>query len=81
VSAPLRRFHGTLDVDPVRARKMLGDVVDEVLVHLAAYPDAAVTVRLDIEATSERGFDEKTVRTLSENAKTLKFRSHGFEEE
>ncbi len=77
----LHRFHGTLDVDPVRARKTLGDVVDEVLVHLAAHPDAEVNVRLDIEATSSRGFDEHTVRTLSENAKVLKFRSHGFEEE
>lgn len=77
----LTRFHGTVDVDPVRARKVLTDVVDEVLVHLAAYPDAMVRVSLDIEATSARGFDAKTVLTLSENAKSLKFRSHGFEEE
>jgi len=79
--APLTRFHGTVDVDPVRARMVLTDVVDEVLVHLAAYPDAMVRVSLDIEATSARGFDSKTVLTLSENAKSLKFRSHGFEEE
>jgi predicted AAA+ superfamily ATPase len=79
--AALTRFHGTVDVDPVRARKVLTDVVDEVLVHLAAYPDAMVRVSLDIEATSARGFDSKTVLTLSENAKSLKFRSHGFEEE
>ena len=79
--AALTRFHGTVDVDPVRARKVLIDVVDEVLVHLAAYPDAEVRISLDIEATSARGFDSKTVLTLSENAKSLKFRSHGFEEE
>jgi predicted AAA+ superfamily ATPase len=79
--AMVTRFHGTVDVDPVRARKVLTDVVDEVLVHLAAYPDAIVRVSLDIEATSARGFDSKTVFTLSENAKSLKFRSHGFEEE
>lgn len=77
----LTRFHGTVDVDPVRARKVLTDVVDEVLVHLAAHPDAQVRVSLDIEATSAKGFDPKTVLTLSENAKALKFRSHGFEEE
>ena len=77
----LTRFHGTVDVDPVRARKVLTQVVDEVLVHLAAFPDAAVRVSLDIEATSSKGFDPTTVRTLSENARTLKFRSHGFEEE
>jgi hypothetical protein len=77
----LTRFHGTVDVDPIRARKVLTQVVDEVLVHLAAFPDAAVRVSLDIEATSNKGFDPTTVRTLSENARTLKFRSHGFEEE
>jgi hypothetical protein len=80
-SPALTRFHATLDVDPLRARKVLNDVVDEVLVHLAAHPDAAVRIRLDIEATSVKGFDETIVMTLSENAKVLKFGSHGFEEE
>ena len=39
-----------------------------------------LTVRLEIEATDSTGFDEAQIRTVSENARTLKFDSAGFEE-
>lgn len=35
---------------------------------------------LEIEATAPDGFDEARVRTVSENATTLKFEQSGFEE-
>ena len=38
-----------------------------------------VTVRIEIEATDSEGFDETKVRTVSENANTLKFDQSGFE--
>lgn len=40
-----------------------------------------VKVTIEIEATTAKGFDETRVRTVSENAKTLKFEQSGFEEE
>ena len=39
-----------------------------------------MTVRIEIEATDSGGFNESRVRTVSENAKTLKFDQSGFEE-
>jgi hypothetical protein len=37
-------------------------------------------VTLEIEAEVAAGVPEPTVRTVTENCRTLKFRDHGFEE-
>ena len=39
-----------------------------------------LNVTIEIEATSPDGFDDAKVRTVSENATTLKFEQSGFEE-
>ena len=57
----------------------LKKIADEVLAHLRA-DGVALSVRIEVEATSVAGFDEAKVRTVSENAKTLKFDQSGFEE-
>jgi hypothetical protein len=49
-----------------------------VLGPLAATPGAELTVTIEIEATAPGGFDEGKVRTVSENATTLKFEQSGF---
>jgi len=54
-------------------------VADEVLAHLRT-EGVHLTVRVEIEATSTTGFDETKVRTVSENANTLKFEQSGFED-
>jgi hypothetical protein len=38
-----------------------------------------VTVTLEIEASIPNGASEQVVRTVTENSRTLKFESHGFE--
>ncbi len=38
-------------------------------------------VRMEIHAHKRDGFDENTVRTVSENARTLKFDQSGFEDD
>ena len=57
-----------------------GLIAEEVIAHLAGLVDAEVTVTLDIAANLPDGAPEHTVRTVSENSRTLKFDSHGFEE-
>lgn len=52
---------------------------DEVITHLRQ-PGTDLVVKIEIEATDAAGFDESEVRTVSENAKTLKFDQSGFEE-
>ena len=77
----LRRFHGTVALDAKRVGRDAGRIAEEVLAHLAALPGAEVSVTLEIEVRLPGGAGEQTVRIVSENAKTLKFSSQGFEEE
>ena len=55
-------------------------IAEEVIAHLAGLVDAKVTVTLDIAANLPDGAPEHTVRTVSEDSRTRKFDSHGFEE-
>jgi hypothetical protein len=51
-----------------------------VISHLAGLVGADVKVTLDIDATIPNGAREQVVRTVTENCRTLKFTTHGFEE-
>lgn len=42
---------------------------------------AEVTVRLEIAADLPQGASDQVVRTVTENGRTLKFETHGFEKE
>jgi hypothetical protein len=75
-----RRFYGVVVVDPVRMSRDAGQVADEVVKHLTGLVETDVDVRIEITARSDEGFDDDTVRTVTENARTLKFDQHGFEE-
>ncbi len=68
-------------LDPVRMSRDAGQVADEVVKHLVGHGRPNVEVRVEITATSEDGFPDDVVRTVTENAKTLKFDQHGFERE
>lgn len=76
-----RRFFGTRTLSPDRYAGDFKKITDEVLAHLAAVPGVRLTVSLEIEAVVDDGFDEEKLRTVGENARTLKFDQHGFEEE
>ncbi|GIV75831.1 MAG: hypothetical protein KatS3mg050_0225 [Litorilinea sp.] len=76
-----RRFYGSVDLDPLRASRDAATLVDEILRHLAALPDAEIRVTLEIQAHIPDGAPEHVVRTVTENARTLKFNNYGFEEE
>ena len=79
VTAP-KRFHGTVNLDPTRLGRDAGRIGDEIVAHLAGLVDANVRVTLEIDAEVRAGVPEQTVRTVTENCRTLKFRDHGFEE-
>ncbi len=76
-----KRFHGTATLDPTRVGRDAGRIADEVIAHLAGLVGAKVTVTLEIEATVPSGVPDQVVRIVTENSRTLKFDSHGFEEE
>ncbi len=76
----LRRFHATAELNPTRIARDAGDISEAIIQHLAALVDAKVTVTLEIQATVPNGVPENVVRTVSENARTLKFIAANFEE-
>jgi hypothetical protein len=59
-------------LDPQKYGKDFAVVVDEVLQRLSA-TGADLEVRLEISATARDGFGDDIVRTVSENAATLRF--------
>jgi len=80
----IRRFHGEVTLsDPRRPIPELTKVVDEVIDRLAQQTDVRLRVTLEIEAehAAADGFSDGTVRTISENAKTLRFKDFGWEKE
>jgi predicted AAA+ superfamily ATPase len=77
----LRRFHGSVRLDSARVGRDAGRIAEEVIAHLAGQLGAEVTVTLEIEARLPNGAGEQLVRTVTENSRTLKFDSQGFEEE
>ncbi|MCG3168781.1 MAG: hypothetical protein CALGDGBN_00288 [Pseudomonadales bacterium] len=76
-----RRFHGTVALDPARVGRDAGKVAEEVIAHLAGLVGAKLTVTMEIEAEMPDGAPDNVVRTVTENSRTLKFSSHGFENE
>jgi predicted AAA+ superfamily ATPase len=76
-----KRFHGSVSLDPARVGRDAGRIADEVISHLAGLVGSTVKVTLEIEAEIQTGAPENVVRTVTENSRTLKFTTHGFEEE
>jgi predicted AAA+ superfamily ATPase len=76
-----RRFHGSVALDPTRVGRDAGRIAEEVIAHLTSLPGAQVRVTLEIEATVPQGVPEQTVRTVTENSRTLRFTSQAFERE
>jgi predicted AAA+ superfamily ATPase len=75
------RFFGSAELDPVRCKRDFDQVADAVLQHLTGQMGAKVTIRIEVEAATEDGFSEATMRTVTENCNTLKFSAHEFEED
>jgi hypothetical protein len=75
------RFHGTVKLDPRTVSTGAGQVSKEVVQHLLSLLGSEVEIVVEIHAKNGNGFGEGLVRTISENCRTLKFDSHGFEEE
>ena len=77
----LKRYHGTVTLDPMRTGRDASRIADEVISHLVGLLGSKVNVTLEIEAEHSDGYPENVVRTVTENSQTLKFKNHGFEKE
>ena len=75
------RFFGSVTVSPERYGRDLARIAQDVVAHLAAAPGTTLEVSVEVHATNPAGFATDTVRTVRENAATLKFDTSGFEAE
>ena len=76
-----KRYHGTVILDSARVGRDASKIADEVITHLAGLIGSSVRVSLEIEAEIPGGAPDNVVRTVTENTRTLKFESSGFEME
>jgi hypothetical protein len=74
-----KRFYGRASLEPVRMLRDLGDIAEAIVAQLDR-AGANVTISVEIEATTDDGFSDDVRRTVSENARTLKFEAHEFED-
>ncbi|MCU1329937.1 MAG: ATPase superfamily [Bryobacterales bacterium] len=76
-----KRFYGCVTLDSGRVGRDAGRIADEVLSHLSGLIGSDVKVTLEIEAQIPSGATDDVIRVVTENAKTLKFNTQGFEVE
>ena len=74
-----QHYYGHVALDPMRAHSQMTQIVEEVLQHLTGLTGADVELTLNIQVSRPQGFDEETMRTVSENGNTLRFTAQGFE--
>ena len=75
------RFYGSVELDSTRVGRDAGQIATELIAHLTGLLGAKVKVTLEIEAEVPDGVPDTVVRTVTENGRTLKFTSQGFEVE
>jgi predicted AAA+ superfamily ATPase len=75
-----KRFHGAAKLDPVRINRDVDKIAQEVIQHLSGLVGAELEITIEIHARFESGVPEHLVRTVTENCRTLRFTSAGFEE-
>ena len=62
----VRRFYGSVKVEPVRLTRDVGQLAAEVLQHLVGLVCADVQVTIEVQAQVPDGIPEDVVRTVSE---------------
>lgn len=66
-------------LNSARIGRDAGRVAEEIIQHLSTLPGAEAEVTLKIRVRVPGGVKDDVVRTVQENARTLKVGSHAFE--
>ncbi len=78
-SARDTRFFMNAKLDNTRAIRDLQKYLDEVVRHLSSVDNCDIELSLEVSAQAADGFTHETVRTVSENCRTLRVENFGFE--
>lgn len=73
------RYFASVELDPIKASLQFSKVVSELVELFTAHPGTRVTIKVDIDAQDERGFNETTVRAARENGKVLGIKQGEFD--
>jgi hypothetical protein len=73
------RFFMSVKLDNTRVIRDLQKYLDEVITHLSTTDNCDVELSLEVSANAPDGFAPETVRTVSENCRTLRVDSFGFD--
>ena len=74
-----KRFFMSAEIDTTRINRDVQKLVEEIIQHLTSVDGAQVKVSMEVEAVSADGFSQQTVRTVSENCRTMRIKESGFE--
>ncbi len=74
------RFYAVAELNVARPGRDASQIAEEVIAHLAGLVGAKVEITLEIHAELPDGASDQVVRTVTENCRTLRFKSFGFEE-
>ncbi|MDR0882426.1 MAG: DUF499 domain-containing protein, partial [Candidatus Adiutrix sp.] len=74
------RFYMSAQLDNTRINRDVQRLVEEVISHLAAVDKSQLEVTLEVNLKAPLGLPPRTVRTVSENCRTLKVKDFGFDE-
>ncbi len=75
-----QHFYGKVALSNLRITSDIAQISEAIIQHLTSLMEANVTVTLEIEADLPHGAPDNVIRTVTENARTLKFKPYGFEE-
>ena len=74
-----KHFYMSAKLDNTRVNRDINNLVSEIIQHLMAVDGANVELKLEVEVEAENGIPSTTVRTVSENCRTLKVTDFGFD--
>ena len=73
-------FYMSASLDTTRIGRDVQRLVEEVISHLTSAENAQVEISLELSVKAPEGLPQQIVRTVSENCRTLRVESFGFEE-
>jgi predicted AAA+ superfamily ATPase len=78
-SAKAKSFYGSVDVNPTTAKMRLVQLAEEIISNLVSDPQAELKITVEINADFPAGASDQIKRAVSENAKSLGFKTSTWE--
>ena len=79
-AASNKHFYMSAKLDNMRVNRDVQNYLQEIIQHLTAVDGSHVELTLEVEVTAPDGIPSTTVRTVSENCRTLKVTDFGFDD-